>query len=126
MSERRQFVMWFAVAAIALLLLVVVLVSQQKGRQRRWAVLFPPQPVEGKVVFREKGCANCHGETAAGSNTGPGLRQRASLASLPQLVTAMWNHAPRMWEAFQAQKVPYPDLSYEETAEAGLERHAGE
>lgn len=33
------------------------------------------------------------------------------------LVTAMWNHAPHMWDYMRAQHVSYPTFTYEETAQ---------
>ncbi|MGA2989889.1 MAG: c-type cytochrome [Candidatus Korobacteraceae bacterium] len=77
----------------------------------------PPRPAAGRIVFQQKGCAACHGEDASGTTSGPPLRQRASLSSLPHLVVAVWNHAPRMWIAMQQQGLSYPSLTYEETSQ---------
>jgi mono/diheme cytochrome c family protein len=72
--------------------------------------------VAGAQVFREKGCIGCHSpnfgaELAAAAGTAP------SRSSLPRLVTAMWNHAPRMWQRMQVEKVDYPELDYREMAQ---------
>lgn len=117
MSRRREFVIWVTLAVAAMVLLVGILMWQYNNTQRRWAIAMTPRPAEGGVIFRAKGCANCHGNTASGGKLGPRLRERASLASLPQLVTAMWNHAPHMYEAMRAQKLPYPTLDYDETGQ---------
>ncbi len=109
-QPRRQFVLWLAIAAVALMAFGVILRLQYGNTRNRWATTVTPQPAEGSAVFRAKGCANCH----TGRATGP-LRQRA--ATLPQLVTAMWNHAPRMYEAMNQAKLPYPTLSYDETGQ---------
>jgi mono/diheme cytochrome c family protein len=116
MNLRRESVVWGGLAVAALLLLVATLGWQYNANQRRWAIQVTPRPLEGRAVFREKGCANCHGDSGAGSPRAPGLRQ-PSPASLPQLVTALWNHAPRMWAAMHEQNLPYPELSYEETGQ---------
>jgi mono/diheme cytochrome c family protein len=115
MSRRREFVLWMGIAAAALVLLGGILRIQHNTTQNRWATGIATKPAQGNAVFREKGCANCHGDGAAGGQHGPALRQRA--ASLPQLVTAMWNHAPRMYEAMKDAKVAYPTLSYDETGQ---------
>lgn len=57
----------------------------------------------GAAVFREKGCAGCHGGAAgAGPDLAGALKQtdRAALAS------AMWNHAPQM-HRLMAEKAPF-------------------
>jgi len=117
MSRRRELAIWVAAACGAMLLLLGILMWQYNNTQRRWAIAMAPRPAEGGAVFVRKGCANCHGNAGSGGKLGPRLRDRASLAGLPQLVTAMWNHAPRMYEAMQAQKLPYPTLSYNETGQ---------
>ena len=49
---------------------------------------------------------------------GPDLGRRESAqSSLPQLVTAMWNHAPQMWERMRSDRIAYPDLSYDDVAQ---------
>ncbi len=113
--HQRELVLWVAVATAALVVFGVILRFQYWNTQSRFAIAVTPQPAQGNAVFRAKGCAKCHGETAAGTALGPALRQRA--ASLPQLVTAMWNHAPRMYEAMNQAKLPYPTLSYDETGQ---------
>jgi mono/diheme cytochrome c family protein len=113
----RQIAIWGSAAVLSLVVLAIVLIRQSRDTQHRWAVQVAAKPVAGSVVFRNKGCAACHGSTASGAGSGPGLRQRESLSGLPQLVTAMWNHAPRMWEAMESKKLPYPTLNYEETSQ---------
>jgi mono/diheme cytochrome c family protein len=116
MSMRRQFAFSVALAVLATLLLVYAMTRQRDAAQRRFAIGVTPHPAEGRELFQQKGCATCHGPDASGTERGPALRGRASLTSLPKLVTAMWNHAPRMYEAMRQAKLPYPDISYDETA----------
>jgi mono/diheme cytochrome c family protein len=108
---------WIAAAVLSLALLGLVLGREYLGTQKRFAVQVSPRPETGRALFAAKGCAGCHGAKAEGTANGPALRRRGTAASLPQLVTAMWNHAPRMWAAMEAQKISYPQLSYEETAQ---------
>src|SRR5512146_1594039 len=116
MSMRRQFVFWIVLAAFGVMLLMVVVNKQRDTTQRRFAIAVTPHPAEGEEIFRDKGCATCHGAEASGSGQGPALRGRASLTSLPRLVTAMWNHAPRMYESMRQAKLAYPEISYDETS----------
>jgi mono/diheme cytochrome c family protein len=115
-TSRRHIIGWAGTAAAALVLLTAILIWQQRQTAQRFTVYHPPKPVEGRLVFEQKGCASCHGDNGLGSSNGPGLRSRAVISSLPQLVTAMWNHAPRMFDAMAQQKVAYPDFTYEDTA----------
>ncbi len=113
--SQREFAFWVGVAVAALIVFALILRYQYQATQNRFAIAVSPQPSQGNAVFHAKGCAKCHGENAAGTSLGPALRQRA--ASLPQLVTAMWNHAPRMYEAINQAKLPYPTLNYDETGQ---------
>lgn len=117
MKIPAQAAIWASGAVLSIVVLLAILAGQHKVNQRRWTTNIAPNPEAGSVVFREKGCAACHGANGAGTELAPGLRQRPSASSLPQLVTAMWNHAPRMFDAMQARKLDYPTLSYEETAQ---------
>lgn len=59
----------------------------------------------GERVFTEKGCVNCH---VAAGGIGPDLaRSEAGLTALA-LATAMWNHAPAMYDRVQLQHVDWP------------------
>lgn len=49
--------------------------------------------------------------------TAPSLRERSSLQSLPRLVTAVWNHVPRMSTAINDSGMRYPAMSSEEMAQ---------
>jgi len=117
MKLRRELVLWAAGAGLALVLLAVILNRQTDVVQRRWATQVSPRPAEGTALFRSKGCAACHSAGAGASGSASPLRQLPSDSSLPRLVTAMWNHAPRMWESMRARRLPYPELSYEEAGQ---------
>ncbi len=116
MNLKREVIAWAGLAVAALLLLIGVLAWQRKQVAVRGAIYLSTDPVAGARVFKSKGCANCHDE-----KLGPELAivpgGRPSRTSLPKLVTAMWNHAPRMWERFAAEKVSYPEFNYNEMAE---------
>ena len=117
MILRRHLLGWAGTAVAALLLLVAILAWQSRQTAQRFTVYVPPKPVEGRLVFQQKDCGTCHGPNGAGGSDAPGLRAGgATVSSLPQLVTAMWNHAPRMWQAMEQQKLSYPNFTYEETA----------
>lgn len=58
-------------------------------------------------MFRAKGCASCHlgdGEPAIGPDL---ANSKAALTPLG-LATAMWNHAPAMFDRAQSLRVQWP------------------
>lgn len=117
MKAPGQLAMWAMAALVSLGGLGLVLLWQRHDLPDRVAVQVAATPLSGAAVFRSKGCASCHGASGGGTDLGPSLRHRSSLSSLPQVVTAMWNHAPRMWQAMEGKQLDYPILSYEETSQ---------
>jgi cytochrome c len=59
--------------------------------------------VTGAVVFKEKGCAACHGAAVAGAPDLASVLERTDRAGL---ASAMWNHAPQMHQ-LMAEKAPF-------------------
>ncbi len=113
MKTGRHIVIWTAAALVATLVLLATLRTSHRVTQRRWAVQVTPRPESGARVFRDKGCAACHDHHEGN----PQLQINAAHAGLPHLVTAMWNHAPQMWQVIQQQGRPFPRLSYDESGQ---------
>lgn len=115
--RRRQVIIWGTTALATCVMLVAILARQQKQESNRWSISVVGDARQGARLFNDKGCAHCHAVNGVGGRLAPDLGIRRSPASsLPQLVTAMWNHSPRMWESMAAEKMTYPDLSYEDMA----------
>lgn len=57
----------------------------------------------GASVFKQKGCAACHGAGIAGA---PDLAAVLERTDRPALASAMWNHAPQM-HRLMAEKAPF-------------------
>lgn len=68
----------------------------------------PGDPAAGRAVFREKGCAGCHGEPGAWDKPGPSLERYRGHVSAIILAQAMWNHGREMASAMRSQGVPWP------------------
>jgi len=67
----------------------------------------------GAQVFAHKGCTNCHvldGRPA----TGPDLTRAAAVRTPLGLATAMWNHAPAMFDVAQSRQVEWPAFEGDE------------
>lgn len=113
---RRQIITWSITATAAFLALSAILVWRHRYTAERWTSHLSGSPMEGGRVFETKGCARCHQVNGVGGQTGPDLGRGERENSLPRLVTAMWNHAPKMWDKITTEKLQYPSLSHEEMA----------
>jgi mono/diheme cytochrome c family protein len=93
-----------------------VLVWQHRYAQTRWSIYMVGDPHTGSRLFFDKeGCAHCHAVNGFGGKLAPDLGYTGTpQAGINQLVSTMWNHAPRMWERMRAEKVSFPDLCNEE------------
>ncbi len=79
--------------------------------------VLPGRAVQGRVLFAQKRCIECHAVGGQGGRLGPDLVERGLHRSLSQFVAAMWNKAPAMTEAMKASSVPVPQLKPEEMAD---------
>ncbi len=115
---RRPLLAWSVAAVSASGLLAGVLVWQHRYAQTRWSIFMVGDPHTGSRLFFEKeDCAHCHAVNGFGGKLAPDLGYTESpQAGINQLVSAMWNHAPRMWARMRVEKVHYPDLCNEEMA----------
>ena len=87
--------------------------------------VIPPAPVyvlpgrvaEGRTLFAQKRCLECHSVGGQGGKVGPDLSERSVHMSLTQFATAMWNKAPAMLAAMKSHAVELPQLSAAEMAD---------
>jgi cytochrome c2 len=78
----------------------------------------PGSAQRGEALFETKGCITCHAIDGRGGTEAPDLGRRAAdLYSPDQLAAAMWNHAPRMWEAIGESDVTFPTFTLDEAAD---------
>jgi len=73
----------------------------------------PGNPLEGQQLFTEKLCIRCHSIQGVGGKTGPDLGE-IWLGSSLEIASKLWNHFPRMNEAFRQGNFPRPTLSADE------------
>lgn len=113
-----RLLVWGVLAALAVLAFNGAMVRQEQRARERSLLFLAASPEQGRLVFREKGCVRCHSVNGRGGNVGPelaGINKRGSNVSA--LITAMWDHAPRMFERMHADGVSYPSLNYDEVAQ---------
>jgi mono/diheme cytochrome c family protein len=92
--------------------------ANHRNSPSRWSSFLVGDPHEGATLFFEKkGCARCHPANGVGGKSAPDLGyNRLPQSGITQTVSAMWNHAPKMWESMRAQNIEYPDLDREDVA----------
>jgi mono/diheme cytochrome c family protein len=79
--------------------------------------VLPGRSEEGRRLFVDKGCIQCHSVGGQGGLVGPDLVERGLHRSLTQFAAAMWNKAPAMLEAMKARGTSLPQLQAEEMAD---------
>jgi mono/diheme cytochrome c family protein len=73
----------------------------------------------GRALFWEKGCAQCHSLKAGKQGKIPIIMEKTQtdLTSPIAVVTAMWNHAPRMQTVAEARRLVWPRFGGSEMAD---------
>jgi mono/diheme cytochrome c family protein len=71
----------------------------------------PGNAGRGRRVFAAKHCATCHEDAASGA---PNLAQRKRGGSAVSMISALWEHGPRMQERMLDKKLPWPRFSARE------------
>ncbi len=84
---------------------------------KKTTYLRPADPQAGHMLFREKGCAACHSNSAGAVRAAPSLKSRELPRTLGQFAAAMWNHAPAMRATMQTEKIVRPSFSNKEMAD---------
>ena len=79
--------------------------------------VLPGRTVQGRVLFAQRRCIECHAVGGLGGKVGPDLAERGLHRSLSEFTAAMWNKAPAMIEAMKARAVSVPQLKPEEMAD---------
>ncbi len=100
-----------------LLDLVTYITSASAGPRGGPLIVLPGRSDEGRRLFAEKRCIDCHSVGGQGGRVGPELADRGGHRNLVGLAAAMWNKAPTMTEAMRTRAIPVPQLNPEEMAD---------
>ena len=94
---------------------VLCLCGTASAQVRGGAYFLPGDAKAGMQAFFDKGCARCHAVLGEGGRTAPDLgRAPGGHLSAAEMVAAMWNHAPAMWEKMRVQHLPPPKFTESE------------
>ncbi len=74
----------------------------------------PGDAGRGKQTFTAKHCAECHGITSSNASGAPPVAKWESLGDPIILAQQMWNHGPRMREAFAQKHLKFTPLTAQE------------
>jgi cytochrome c2 len=65
----------------------------------------PENPLNGRIVFEQKGCIDCHAINGYGGNTGPDFGRHYFFGSDYDLISQMWNHSPDMLREMEEKNI---------------------
>ncbi len=79
--------------------------------------VLPGRAEEGRVVFYEKHCVECHSVYGVGGRGGSDLARQERHRSLTEFAAGMWNKAPAMMAAMRRRGIRLPQLGAGEMAD---------
>jgi len=79
--------------------------------------LEPGSPVEGRKLFKEKACIECHAVEGAGRHVGPDFGKIEFPRTLAGMAALMWNHSPEMMRMMKVRRIPRKDINPQEMAD---------
>jgi mono/diheme cytochrome c family protein len=79
--------------------------------------VLPGRADNGRRLFAEKRCVECHSAGGQGGKVGPDLGERAVRRTTLDFAADMWNKAPRMLAAMKQRGLVIPQLRPEEMAD---------
>ena len=77
----------------------------------------PDNPLQGRVLFEDKHCNQCHPILDSGESLGPDLGAGRFSGSFFDMGSAMWNHVPGMSVRFEGTDLAWPQLTGDEVIE---------
>jgi mono/diheme cytochrome c family protein len=79
--------------------------------------LEPGAPVQGRTLFKEKGCIECHSVEGEGRHVGPDFGKIEFPRTLAGMAALMWNHSPEMMKMMKIKKIPRKHIDPQEMAD---------
>lgn len=97
--------------------LVAYLESVMPGQLEGSLFVLPGRAADGRVVFVEKSCIQCHRVAGRGGPLAVDLAARGRQLGLMEFAAAMWNKAPSMISAMRQMGITVPQLGAVEMAD---------
>jgi cytochrome c2 len=72
---------------------------------------FPGDITEGRTLVTERECLSCHSLGENGAAIAIDLAETGEIESSLSMITAMWNHAPKMKEVHLKKKLKWPEFN---------------
>lgn len=79
--------------------------------------VLPGSAEEGRVLFTEKHCIECHAVQGVGGRIAPDLSRFGAQRGLTEFAAAMWNKAPKMIAAMRRREIAVPRMGGGEMAD---------
>ncbi|MFQ5730274.1 MAG: c-type cytochrome [Waddliaceae bacterium] len=74
-------------------------------------IKFPSNPLEGRSIFVQKGCIQCHSVFGERDSLGPDLTRIGEGRNFAKLVGLFWSHTPKMIDLMEEKGIAYPHFS---------------
>ncbi|MBI4082500.1 MAG: cytochrome c [Candidatus Lambdaproteobacteria bacterium] len=103
-----------AIAIVGLIAGIFAGIAYGAGNRPADDEFLPENPEEGSALFTSKLCIRCHSVQGVGGRTGPDLGE-VQLGSLSEITAKLWNHFPRMNEAFTIERLVWPTFTNTQT-----------
>jgi len=94
--------------------LTIAIVCVASGSVFAQEIQLPQNPLQGRIVFEEKECIECHAIGGFGGTAGPDLSRQQFFGSTLELASIIWNHASQMNRKFRQLRMNRPTLSESE------------
>jgi len=91
--------------------LTIAIICVTSGRLLAQEIQLPQNPLQGRIVFEEKECIECHAIGGFGGTVGPDLSKEQFFGSTLELASIIWNHAPQMNRKFRQLRMNRPNLT---------------
>lgn len=98
--------------------IIAYLASLNKKPSQEKISLALGDPAEGKKMFSQKGCGQCHATEGTERKKGPnlGIQKKDFPPTIGQFASLMWNHFPGMLSEMQKENIKVPNLSAQDIA----------
>lgn len=94
--------------------LTIAILCVVSGSLLAQEIQLPQNPLQGRIVFEEKKCIECHAIGGFGGTAGPDLSKEQFFGSTLELASVVWNHAPQMNRKFRQLRMSRPSLTESE------------